>query len=164
MNPLRNSESPWLCGCAASRSTRSCNTEKPHLPLTTNMKIACVQCNVIFGDPLANARKAVEDQAAQKTSGVDIAVYPEAYLTGYCVDSMQGAASIATCKDSEPIQILRAACDEQDIMAVVGFAELGHGDSSGLSASSSQVYNTAVLLEPGKPTRFYRKSHLPELG
>ncbi|MES1228348.1 MAG: carbon-nitrogen hydrolase family protein, partial [Armatimonadota bacterium] len=36
--------------------------------------------------------------------------------------------------------------------------------SSELRAPSSKLYNTAAIFEPGKPTRFYRKSHLPELG
>jgi predicted amidohydrolase len=40
------------------------------------------------------------------------------------------------------------------VSAVVGFVE----------ADGERIYNTAALLEPGVSPRFYRKSHLPELG
>ena len=124
------------------------------------MKIACVQSNVVFNDPHANACKAIDDLTQLKTQGVDLAVFPEAFLTGYCVESEQGAKDIAISQDDPAIDMLRTSCDRLDIMAVVGFAEL----SSPGPRASSHIYNAAVLLEPGRAPRFYRKSHLPELG
>jgi predicted amidohydrolase len=154
------------------------------------IKVACVQCNVVFGNPGANARRAIEDLAELKNAGIDLAVYPEAYLTGYCVDSPSEAARIAIAADSQPILDIQKACEELDIMAVVGFAEreaLGSGlkalGSEGVSRGGAAnaetrssapepkaqspeppLFNTAAIFEPGKAVRFYRKSHLPELG
>jgi len=126
------------------------------------MKIACVQANVVFNNPKANACRAIDDLTRLKSQGVEIAVFPEAFLTGYCVESSEDAMKIAIATDSEPIQMLRKACDDLDIMAVVGFAETSQEPKAQSPAPS--VYNAAALFEPGKEPRFYRKSHLPELG
>ncbi|MDR3692407.1 MAG: carbon-nitrogen hydrolase family protein [Fimbriimonas sp.] len=118
------------------------------------MRIACVQSKVVFGDSLANADRAASKLHELKKQGVDFAVFPEAYLTGYCVGNGEAAASIAIAKDGEAICRLRAVCDELDMLLVAGFAE----------QDGDELYNTAVLLEPGKAPRFYRKTHLPYLG
>jgi predicted amidohydrolase len=118
------------------------------------MRLACVQSNVVFGDPISNAERAIERLRSLKVEGVDLAVFPEAYLTGYCVSTTEEACGIAIAPGSEALQKLQAACDEIDILAIVGFAESVDG----------KLYNSAVLLEPGKAPRTYRKTHLPELG
>lgn len=118
------------------------------------MRLACVQSNVEFGNSIVNAERAIARLRELKSEGVDLAVFPEAYLTGYCVATSEEAAGIAIPAESEAILKLQAACDELDILAVVGFAEVERGT----------IFNTAALFEPGIPTRFYRKTHLPELG
>ncbi len=118
------------------------------------MRIACVQSNVVFGEPLRNAEIAIERLRELKAQGVDLAVFPEAYLTGYCVDSPEAARAIAVTAESQAVTALKSACDQLDMLAIVGFAE----------ATEAALYNTAVLLEPGQAPRFYRKTHLPELG
>jgi len=118
------------------------------------MRIACVQSNVEFGDPSANAAKAIARLRELKSEGVDLAVFPEAYLTGYCVDSSEAACSIAIPSDADPLDRLRAACDEVDMLAILGFAE----------SDGPVVHNTAALFQPGCEPCFYRKTHLPDLG
>lgn len=118
------------------------------------MKLACVQSNVVFGDAAANASRAIQRIKILKEDGVDLAIFPEAYLTGYCVGSQEEADSIAIAADSKPILDIKNACDELDILVITGFAEMDAG----------VVYNTAALFEPGREPRFYRKTHLPELG
>jgi predicted amidohydrolase len=121
------------------------------------MRLACVQSNVIFGDPIANATAGAARLKALKEQGVDFAVFPEAFLTGYCVECQADADALAIAAGEAPhaaLTVFRDACEANDIMAVVGFAENSGGD----------VYNSAVLFEPGKEPRFYRKSHLPDLG
>src|SRR5207245_1309046 len=116
--------------------------------------IACVQANVVFGNPEANAAKAIHDLEVLKEQGVELAIFPEAFLTGYCVDSSAGARDIAIARDSQAIHLLHQASMRLDMMVVAGFGE----------SANDWLYNSAVLLEPGKEPRFYRKSHLPELG
>lgn len=121
------------------------------------MRIACVQSNVVFDDPLANALRGVQRLEELKADGVDLVVFPEAFLTGYCVECQADADALAIAAGDSPHEALTAmrdACDRLDLVAIVGLAEQEHGI----------VYNSAVLLEPGKPPRYYRKTHLPDLG
>jgi len=140
-------------------------------------KIACVQSNVVFADPAANTAKAIDHLRMLKKEGVELVVFPEAYLTGYCVDSAEAAGKIAIDARSSYIEELRQTCEGLDMMAVVGFAELSIADlgsriadlvpgnpSNPATENRARLYNTAVLFEPGQAPRFYRKSHLPELG
>jgi predicted amidohydrolase len=118
------------------------------------MRVACVQSDVSFGETLVNAERAIERLVALKAEGVDLAVFPEAYLTGYCVSNLEAAREISIQSDSEALHVLQAACDDLDILAVLGFAE----------KTDTELFNTAVLFESERAPRFYRKTHLPFLG
>src|SRR4051812_34126880 len=132
-----------------------------HLPLRGHhnayMRIACVQSNVVFGDPIANAAKGAAKLKELKEQGVDLAVFPEAFLTGYCVECQADADALAIVAGEDPhsaLQVFKDACEANDILAVVGFAENAGGET----------YNAAALFELGQRPRYYRKSHLPDLG
>lgn len=116
------------------------------------MRIACVQSDVSFGDVPSNVASVIARLEELKARGVDLALFPEACLTGYCVESFADAHRIAAGLDA--LDPIRKACDRLSISAVVGFAERS-GDS---------VYNAAALIEPLAEPRIYRKTHLPELG
>jgi predicted amidohydrolase len=135
------------------------------------MRLACVQSNVAFGNFEENLSRAVARLREMKHQGVDLVVFPETYLTGYCVDSNEDAVKLAmqvSSSEAAPNMVensgaatatgildrLSKACDEIDILAVVGFAE----------REGTLLFNTAALLEPGEAPRYYRKSHLPDLG
>ena len=116
------------------------------------MRIACVQSNVAYGNVAANVETAVRRLQELKAQGVDLAVFPEALLTGYCVECLSDAQRIAI--DKRELIPIREACDRLGITAVVGFAE----------QAGDKVYNSAALIEPNESPKIYRKSHLPELG
>ncbi|HVL38390.1 MAG TPA: carbon-nitrogen hydrolase family protein [Fimbriimonadaceae bacterium] len=118
------------------------------------MRLACVQCDVVFGDPLANARHAANELRRLAGEGVQLAVFPEAFLTGYCVDCLEDARSIAIPLDHEAIFHLIEVCNETGLHAIFGFAEETEG----------RIYNSAALIMPGYHPRVYRKTHLPEMG
>lgn len=118
------------------------------------MRIACVQANVFFGHPNWNAEAAESKLAELHTAGVDLAIFPEAFLTGYCVDSKEEAQALAIPRDHSALQRIHQASERLEIMAIAGFAEDEYGD----------LYNSAALFEPGVEPRYYRKTHLPELG
>lgn len=119
-----------------------------------NLKLACVQADVAFGDPELNAGKMLDKLEVLAADGVQLAIWPEAYLTGYCVDSREDAERIAIPLDHPVFAQIQAFCDRLAILAVVGFAEKAGGT----------LHNAAALIEPGEPIRTYRKSHLPVLG
>lgn len=127
------------------------------------MRLACFQTDVAFNDPLKNARRAVEMLTRAKRDGVDLAVFPEAFLTGYCVSTKEQAEQIALparrgdnrLLDWHPaLETLFNACRDLGIWSVCGFA--GKDDEG--------LYNGAVLVDRAGQNRLYVKTHLPELG
>lgn len=118
------------------------------------MRLACVQSNVTFGKPDWNAEAAEARLAQLALDRVELAVFPEAYLTGYCFDSREAASSAAIPSSHPALERVRQAAERHGIVTIVGFAENAGGT----------LYNSAALIEPGVETRYYRKSHLPELG
>lgn len=118
------------------------------------MKLACVQTDVVFGNPEANASAAIRHLESLAEAGVELAVFPEAFLTGYSVDTALEATAIAIDREDDSLLRLQAAANRFDIVVILGFGEKD-GDN---------LYNCAALLEPGVAPRFYRKSHLPCLG
>ena len=117
------------------------------------MKIACVQSEVVFGDVSQNLKNAASKLGSLSKQHVELVVFPEAYLTGYCVDSLSAAQDLAIPADL--VESLQPTVDMFGMVVVIGFIEAGSG---------YEVYNSVALLEPGKPIRIYRKVHLPELG
>lgn len=128
------------------------------------MRIACCQFNVVFGDPVANAARAVSALRDLKTQGVDLVVFPEAFLTGYCVRTSEDAERISikvSCQSGlevssadESLLQVQSACVELGMHAVIGFA----GDNQ------MDLYNGAVLIKDDGTMLRYIKTHLPELG
>lgn len=128
------------------------------------VKLACFQWDVVFGDPRANADRLIEGLDWAVDQGVDLAVFPEAFLTGYCVGTREAAEAIAIrvgCDSDfevtdacEEVLSVQSAAIERGLHVVVGFAGV---DDFGL-------YNGALLIEPNGRMRRYVKTHLPCLG
>jgi len=118
------------------------------------MRVACVQSNVVFNDPAANAASAVARLGLLAADGVDLVIFPECFLTGYCVDSFEEAKRIAIPSSHPAIKSIADACGRLGVHCVVGYTGLDGDD----------VYNGASLIEPNGKLSEYRKTHLPELG
>lgn len=117
------------------------------------MRVACVQTGVVYGEPDENARRAIAHLERLADQGVEVAVFPEAYLTGYCVSSAEDARSIAIPFDHPSLEDLARAAERLGIILVVGFAESAGGD----------LYNSAAIYYDSQ-RGLYRKTHLPFLG
>lgn len=126
-------------------------------------KCTCVQINVVFNDPNANSKAACERIVDLAEQGVQLVVFPEAYLTGYCVSCAEDAEAIAVQVLSDKGRVTQApesvmqiwqACQRHGVHAVVGFAGK---DERGL-------YNGAILFRPSGEMHLYKKTHLPFLG
>lgn len=118
------------------------------------IRVASVQANVFFGKPEWNAEAAEKHLASLAHDSVQLAIFPEAYMTGYCVEDAESARSIAIPVEHDALARVQKASERLGITTIIGFAEDDHGD----------LYNSAALFEPGAAPRYYRKSHLPELG
>lgn len=118
------------------------------------IKIGCWQANVAFGDPEANADRAIELLRSPKAVDLDLLILPECFLTGYCVNTHELARQIAIPGNHPSLGRLASAATETGKHLIVGYAE-DCGD---------QLVNTATILTPTGERHTYRKVHLPELG
>ena len=118
------------------------------------MRVAAYQMDVAFGqlaDNLANVTSHLCRAVAQQ---IDLAVFPECTLSGYCYESREEAMSAAVELSGAEVGELISAARSSQLHAVVGLLER---DGSGL-------YNSQVLIGPGGLIGSYRKIHLPALG
>lgn len=118
------------------------------------MKLACVQAPVEFNAPERNADYATRQIATLSRQSVDLAVFPEAFLTGYCVESVSDAREIAIPYDHPSLVRLAGVVNDSGVAVIVGFAGR-EGDT---------LRNAVALFEPGREPRYYAKTHLPHLG
>jgi predicted amidohydrolase len=90
----------------------------------------------------------------------DLLVFPELAVTGYI--PMQGywpekkiefAKLAEDPSDSPTLARFQAAVDKAGCTCILGFPEKAR--------PKYEAYNTAALIEPGQPMRFYRKVHMP---
>lgn len=118
------------------------------------MRVACVQSNVVYNNPVANAESAVARIKWLAHEGADLIVFPECFLTGYCVETAEEAHRIAIPINHKAIRSVVEACKNSGAHCVIGYAGI----------DGEEVYNGACLIEPTGKVSEYRKSHLPELG
>ncbi len=127
---------------------------------TSNMRLACGQAPVIFSDPTSNAKYAIEKLAVLADTGVDLAVFPEAFLTGYCARSVEEAQSMAIGPNDGSIENIQAVCDRLGIHCIVGFA----ANASDQPDLPDGLSNAIAIMTPNEPRKYYAKTHLPFLG
>ena len=117
------------------------------------MQVASVQCDVKFGQPELNTAFVVETCVRLKADGCDLAVFPEAVLTGYCANSLEEARAIALPESSPYLKNIQDAACRLDMLVIAGY----------IGQWNSEIANCATLFGSCGP-QTYRKAHLPFLG
>jgi predicted amidohydrolase len=119
------------------------------------MRIAAVQVDVRLSEVEKNVEVVCHWIQAAHAATVDLAVYPECMLTGYCFESREEALPHARRIDDPLWQRIAAACgDGHPIYVVVGFLQL----------EEDRLYNASALVGPDGVIGVYQKVHLPHLG
>lgn len=126
--------------------------------------MGCVQESVVYNSPPANLEIVKTRAREAKEAGVELLLFPEAFLTGYCVDTIEEAQKIAIrchcpkdfdVTDADPSLVaIQGLTVDLDIHLIVGLA--GKDDFG--------LFNGAVLFEPDGRMRRYIKTHLPFMG
>ncbi|HEY2932383.1 MAG TPA: carbon-nitrogen hydrolase family protein [Acidobacteriota bacterium] len=118
------------------------------------IKVAAVQFNPEIGKPERNLERMLQylDQAA--ATGVKLAVFPEAALSGYVFDERSEALSVAEPVPGPGSRKLEEKCAKLNVFAVMGMLE----------RDGERLFNTAILCGPDGLLGHYRKTHLPFLG
>lgn len=121
------------------------------------MRLAVVQWDVSFGDVEANLARLEGVLPRLAEDQVDLAVFPEAYLTGYCAATEEEARRISIPVAGTSYWVwdrLQSAIERTKVGVVVGYGGL----------QNDQFVNAATLWLPGGTSHTYCKTHLPFLG
>lgn len=112
------------------------------------LRVGFFQFNPEFAQVQKNLTKVL---TALKGIHADLIVLPELPFTGYCFKDRKQLESLAEeVGDSATIDSLKTLCQEKNLHIVTGFAEKAAG----------KLFNSAVLVGPGKVLHTYRKLHL----
>jgi predicted amidohydrolase len=117
-------------------------------------RIACVQLDCIIGDPAYNRGQIVHHIERAGPGSVELVIFPECAVTGYCYDSLEEAARFAESVDGPTLDAMAGACRSAGSYAIAGFIE----------KDGANLYNAAMLVGPAGLVGSYRKVHLPYLG
>lgn len=116
--------------------------------------VAAVQCDVAFCDLQRNADAVIRTMAELNERQVDLGVFPECMLSGYCFESRQEAWGQSVTIDDPVFERFAAACSGGRLHVVVGF----------LLRENEQLFNAQALIGRAGVLGVYRKVHLPGLG
>jgi len=114
------------------------------------VKVGSFQSPVVYANPEANVAYALD--RLERTPGLDLAVFPEAFLTGYGADSREAGFAMAI-RDFSVLAPLKQFSRDHGTVIVVG----------AIVAESNHLRNRAFVISPSG-TSFYDKTHLPFLG
>jgi predicted amidohydrolase len=117
--------------------------------MTQPLRIAILQMDIAFGDPVANRATAREWIARAMEQETDLIVLPEMWNTGY---SLTNITEIADRAGAETIELMSALAKQYNVNILAGsVADLRDGD----------VYNTTYLFNrQGDVVGDYSKIHL----
>lgn len=118
------------------------------------MRLAACQFDVVFDDPAENTRRIVVELERLALESVALAVFPEAFLNGYVVSSLEEAQRIALDDPAVHLNEIQAAVEATGVAVIFGY----------LWVDGDVLRNSAAFMLPGGRCERYDKSHLPCLG
>jgi NAD+ synthase (glutamine-hydrolysing) len=116
------------------------------------VKIGLAQINATVGDFAGNSDKILSVYGDLAAAGADIVIFPELCISGYPPQDLLFHSGFVE-RGERVLEELQAALREAAM--VVGFVE------NNSSSSGHAFFNSAAILEPGKPRRSVRKTLLP---
>jgi predicted amidohydrolase len=116
--------------------------------------IASFQTNVDFAEPEKNLERLQRGVADVASKGVKLAIFPEAFLTGYCYRTKEEAMAVAESIPGPASKRVQDLSAKHDLHVVYGTLE----------RDCDRLFNAAVLVGPEGVVGVYRKTHLPFLG
>ena len=113
------------------------------------MRISLAQLDSRLGDVDANLESAHAAVAAAVAEGADLVLFPELYLSGYSIGTVD--ADLSMRADDPRIEKLALAAGSTGL--AIGFVEAG--------PPGPHTYNSTVYYEDGKLVHLHRKLYLP---
>lgn len=122
--------------------------------MSTPIKVAGVQMNVVFADKAKNLDNIIKFTEVAAIDGAKLVVFPECAVTGYCFESLEEAMPFAESIPGPSTTQLAEICQRFNTFVIVGLLE----------RDGERVFNACVLVGPEGVLDSYRKIHLPYLG
>lgn len=121
------------------------------------MRIGLAQINSTLGDFAGNRQKIVEFSRRAREQRCDLVIFPEMSLMGYLPNDLLERASVVD------EQLREFAKLRNEIPAGIGviIGLITRNEARTAKKKGKPYFNTAALLEKGKPPKFFRKELLP---
>lgn len=116
-------------------------------------KLALSQMNTRLGDVSANLEKHLSIIESARKEKVDLLIFPELSLTGYCLQDLVPTVALRANIQDPVFGELLAASSELDL--VVGFVQ---------EDERNRFYIAAAYLSDGRVVHIHRKIYLPTYG
>ncbi len=110
------------------------------------LRCAAIQFNIALGNIDSNRKRAAAALRRVAAAGVQLAVLPEMWSTGYDYRHLPTLAQ----RTPEIVKELQQLCAELGLVSVGSLPELSEG----------KIYNTAYVIDQGEVVGSYRKLHL----
>jgi 5-aminopentanamidase len=120
-------------------------------PDTDLVRVAACQVSLRVGEVAQNRAAVLEAIFSAAGAGASVIVVPELAPSGYVFESPAEARAAAEPADGPSVTGWTAAAASRGVVIIGGFDELG---------ADGQLYNSAVLADPGGVRAVYRKAHL----
>jgi 5-aminopentanamidase len=118
------------------------------------LTIAAFQTDVHFAEPRKNLEVLERHVAEVAKKNVKLAIFPEAFLTGYCYRTKDEAMAVAEPIPGPASERVAELCRTHDMHVIYGTLE----------RDGDRLFNAAALIGPEGVVGVYRKTHLPFLG
>ncbi len=122
---------------------------------STKHRIAGIQTDVRIGDVEANLQIMLRWLSDERLAAVELVVFPECMLSGYCFESLEEAWPHAQSIPGPATSTIADWCRVHQKSVAFGMLERG---------DTNQLFNSCVLVGPAGIVSVYRKVHLPYLG
>ena len=117
--------------------------------MTTALRVALIQMNVVYGQPAANREKAMTLLTAAAEKGAQLAVLPELWTTGMDLNHLP---ELGEKEEGPTLSLLREVARRHRLQIIGG---------SIVEEDNGQFYNTSYIInDTGEVCGKYRKVHL----
>ena len=119
-----------------------------------SVRVAACQIDPEIGQVDRNLERIERSLVEAVHAGVELAVFPEAAVTGYAYSSLDEAQPVARRASAVAADRLATLAQEHRVSIICG----------SLEPEGDEIYNVALILSPDGRRFRYSKTHLPFLG
>lgn len=119
------------------------------------LKVAIGQTSPVTGDLEGNTQQIIDNIRKAKEGGVDIIVFPETAITGYCCGALFNQEHFIHY-NQDFLNIKIAPEVPKNMVAIIGFVVQGGIHPNG----KPNIYNAAATIQNGRVKNIYKKVYL----